>query len=110
MYTDARMSVKYRIQISKDGKSGTANFDVRVTDMASTELLADFRVMVDAQNLTAEFQPGQKQYIGTRNFVLDKPKRDTNVAFSISTNEGWSDSGSDTLRGSKLRDDAFFEN
>ena len=104
------MSVKYRVVVAKDGKSVTANFDVRVTDMAGPELLSDFRVMVDGQNLTADFQPGQKEYTGTRSSILKKPAKDAVVTFGISSNEGWSDSGSGTLRGSKLRDDCLFEN
>jgi hypothetical protein len=104
------MSVKYRIEVFKDGKSVTANFDVRVTDISSPELLSDFRVTVDGQNLTADFQAGQKQFTGTRRSVLQTPAKDAPVGFSISSNQGWSDSGSDTLRGSKLRDDCRFEN
>jgi hypothetical protein len=104
------MSVQYRIQVFKDGVNVTANFDVRVTDIATAELLADFRVMVDGQNLTSDFQAGQKEYSGTRAAVLKKPKNDAAVTFSISTNGGWTDSDSDTLRGSQLRDDCLFEN
>lgn len=104
------MSVTYRIQVFKDGKSVTAEFDVRVTDIAGPELLSDFRVVVDGQNLTADFQAGQKEYTGTRPSILKKPAQDVPVAFSVSSNQGWSDSGSDTLRGSKLRDDCLFEN
>jgi hypothetical protein len=104
------MSVSYRIQVFKDGKSVTANFDVRVTDMANPELLSDFRIVVDGQSLTADFQPGQKEFTGTRASILNKPKQDAPVTFSISSNQGWTESGSDTLRGGKLRDDCLFEN
>jgi hypothetical protein len=104
------MSVKYRIEIFKDGQAVTANFDVRVTDMASPELISDFRLMLDGQNLTAEFQPGQKEYMGKRGAKLKTPSTDALVMFSISSNSPWNDSGSGTLRGSKLRDDCLFEN
>lgn len=104
------MSVKYRIQVFKDGKAVTANFDVRVNDMSSTELLSDFHLIVDGQNLTSEFQPGQKEYVGLRNATLKFPSKDALVTFDISTNEDWEEDGSDTLRGSKLRDDCLFEN
>lgn len=104
------MSVKYRIEVAKDGKNVTANFDVRITDIGSPELLADFRVIVDGQNLTADFQAGQKEYTGTRSSLLKNSTKDAAVTFSLSSNDGWSDSGSDTLRGSKLRDDCLFEN
>ena len=104
------MSVTYRIQVFKDGENVTANFEVRVMDMASPELLADFRLMVEGTNLTADFQAGQKEYTGTRTSQLKQPEKDAEVTFSVSTNNGWSDSGSDTLRGSQLRDDCLFEN
>lgn len=104
------MSVKYRVQVFKDGKNVTASFDVRVAEIAGAELISDFRIMVDAQNLTADFQPGQTEYSGNRQSILKNPKKDALVGFSISSNQGWSNSGSDTLRGSKLRDDCLFEN
>lgn len=104
------MSVKYHIEVAKDGESVTANFNVSVTDIASPELLSDFRIMVDGQNLTADFQAGQKEYTGTRASILKKPAKDAVVTFSVSSNDGWSNTGSDTLRGSKLRDDCLFEN
>lgn len=104
------MSVKYHIEVFKDGKSVTAKFDVRVTDISSPELLSDFRILVDGQNLVPEFQPGQKEYTGTRHTTLKTPTRDAFVTFAVSSNEAWSDSRSDTLRGSKLRDDSLFEN
>jgi hypothetical protein len=104
------VSVKYRIEVFKDGKSVTAKFDVRVTDMASPELLSNFHLNVDSENLVADFQPGQKEYSGTRHSTLKMPHEDAVVTFDISSNKPWSDSGSDTLRGSKLRDDSRFGN
>ena len=104
------MSVKYRVQVFKDGKSVSARFDVRVTDIASPELLSDLRLNVDGQNLTSDFQPGQKEFIGTRDAILKSPRKDALVTFSVSSNEGWTDSKSDTLRGNHLRDDSVFEN
>ena len=104
------MSVKYHIEVFKDGENVTADFEIRVTDMAGPELLADFRLVVEGNNLTADFQAGQKEYTGTRSSVLKHPEKDAEVSFSISSNQGWSDSGSDTLRGSQLRDDSLFEN
>ena len=104
------MSVKYRIDVFKDGKSISATFDVRVTDMSSTELLSDFHLNVEDQNLVADFQPGQKEFTGTRNAILKSPEQDAIVSFDISSNRPWSDSGTDTLRGSKLRDSSTFAN
>jgi hypothetical protein len=104
------MSVRYRIEVVKDGASITARFDVRVNDIASPELLSAFHLNVEGQNLVADFQPGQKQFIGTRSSILKNPAQDCPVTFDISSNRPWSDDGSDTLRGSKLRDDSTFEN
>ena len=104
------MSVKYRIDVFKDGKNVTANFDVRVTDIASTELLADFRLNVDDKNLVADFQSGQKAFTGTRFATLANPDQDAAVTFDVSSNQPWSDSKSDTLRGSRPRDSSTFVN
>src|SRR5256885_11353182 len=51
----APVSVKYRIDVSKDGKNITATFDVRVTDISSTELISDFHLNVDDQILFPNF-------------------------------------------------------
>ena len=104
------MSVTYRIDVLKDGKNITATFDVRVTDVSSTELLSDFRLNVEGQNLVADFQPGQKQFTGARNALLTNPAQDATVSFDISSNRPWSENGTDTLRGSKLRDTSTFAN
>jgi hypothetical protein len=104
------VSVKYRIEVFKDGKAVTANFDVRVTDIASTELLSDLRLSVDGQNLTSDFQPGQKEFTGTRQAVLKNPAKDALVSFTVSSNQPWSDSKSDVLRGTRRRDDSLLEN
>lgn len=103
------MSVKYRIDIFKDGSEITAKFDVRVNDMASTELISDFHLNVEDQNLVSDFIAGQKAFAGTRISTLKKPDDDTTVSFDISSNEPWNDSGSDILRGARLRDDCSFE-
>jgi len=104
------VSVKYRIDVSKDGKNITANFDVRVTDISSTELISDFHLNIDDQNLVPEFQAGQKQFNGTRFATLKNPTQDTTVSFDISSNEGFNAGDQDTLRGSKLRDSSTFTN
>ncbi len=104
------MSVKYRIEVYKDGQEITAKFDVRVTDMASTELLSGFHLSVEDQNLVSDFIAGQKEFTGTRFSTLKKSDEDAAVSFDISSNEPWTDSGSDILRGARLRDDCSFEN
>ena len=104
------MSVEYRIDVFKDGKDVTANFDVRVSDISSTELIADFHLNVDGQNLVPEFQSGQKRFNGTRFGTLKNPDQDVTVSFDISSNEDFTASNEDTLRGSKLRDSSTFTN
>jgi hypothetical protein len=104
------VSVKYRIEIYKDGREITAKFDVRVTDMASTELLSDFHLRVGDQNLVSDFISGQKKFTGTRFSTIKKPNEDAAVSFDISSNVPWTDRGSDILRGARLRDDCSFEN
>ena len=104
------MSVKYRIDVFKDGKNITANFDVRVTDISTTELISDFHLNVEDKNLVPEFQPGQTRFNGTRSATLSNPDQDATVSFDISSNNGFTASDSDTLRGSKLRDSSTFTN
>ena len=104
------MSVKYRIEVYKDGREITAKFDVRVTDMASTELLSGFHLRVEDQNPVSDFIAGQKEFTGTRFSALKQPDEDAAVSFDISSNAPWTDSGSDILRGARLRDDCSFEN
>jgi hypothetical protein len=104
------MSVKYRIEVYKDGREITAKFEVRVTDMASSELLSGFHVSVEGQNLVGDFIAGQKEFTGTRFATLKKSDEDAAVSFDISSSEPWTDSGSDILRGARLRDDCSFEN
>lgn len=104
------MAVIYRIQVDKDGANVTAQFDVRVTELGSSELLADFHLNVEGQNLVPDFTPGQKRFNGTRNYVLKNPNQDAPVTFDIATNESWTKSDSCTLRGEKLRDQCLFAN
>jgi hypothetical protein len=104
------MSVRYRIDVFKDGKNITANFDLQVTDTSSTELISDFHLNVDDKNLVPEFQPGQTRFNGTRSSILAHPDQDVTVSFDISSNSGFTASDSDTLRGSKLRDSSTFTN
>jgi hypothetical protein len=104
------MAVAYKIQVDKDGANVTAQFDVRVKEMGSPELLADFHLNVEGENLVPDFKPGQKQFNGTRNYVLKKPDKDAPVTFDISTNQGWTKSDSCTLRGEKTRDQCLFAN
>ena len=104
------MSVQYRIDVFKDGKNITANFDLRVTDISSTELLADFHLNVDGQNLVPEFQSGQTRFNGTRSTILKNPDQDATVSFDISSNQGFTAANQDTLRGNKLRDSSTFTN
>lgn len=104
------MSVKYRIDVYKDGREITAKFDVRVNDWASTELLTDFHLNVEGQNLVSDFNAGQKEFTGTRFATLQASDQDTTVTFDLSSNAPWSDSGTDMLRGPRLRDDCSFGN
>ena len=103
------MAVQYKIRVSKDGANVMAEFDVRVTDMLSPELLSDFRLSVEGVNLVPDFLPGQKAFVGSRAHVLENPKQDAPVTFNVSTNVPWSADLADTLRGEKYRDDVDFD-
>ena len=103
------MAVQYKIHLSKEGADVTADYDVRVTDIASTELLSDFRLSIEGVNLVPDFLPGQKAFVGSRPYILQKPNQDAPISFNVSSNAPWSDGGSDTLRGEKYRDDVDFD-
>src|SRR5271157_1811765 len=98
------MAVKFQIRVDKEGANVTADYDVSVTDMLSTELLTSFHLNVEGENLVPDFHPGQKAFTGARHYLLKKPDQDALVTFDIASNVPWKDSGSDTLRGTKYRD------
>jgi len=102
------MAITYRIQVDKENANVTAQFDVKVADMASTELIADFRLNVEGQNLVSDFKPGQKEFSGRRDYILKQPNQDAPVNFSLANNQGWTKGDSDTLRGSDPRDRSLF--
>src|SRR5256885_15648467 len=79
----APVSVKYRIDVSKDGKNITATSDERVTDISSTDLISDFHLNVDDENPVPEFQPGQTRFNGTRSAILKKTEQDAPARFDI---------------------------
>jgi len=102
------MSVQYQIKVGKDGANVQANYDLSVP-VGGNELIADFQLNVEGENLIKNVTPGQTRFNGTAFHVLAKPDQDAPVSFSISTDQGWTKSGSDTLRGSRRYDDVSFQ-
>jgi hypothetical protein len=102
------MAVKYAIEVEKDGAEVTARYDLRVA-IDTTELMASFELNVEGKNLIDTFLP-QKEFTGTKFFKLKKPSADADVTFAITTNEGWTADGSDTLRGDRNYDEVSFAN
>ena len=98
---------RYHVRVDKDGKQVMAAFDASVP--VGSGLLAYFALLVNGNNLTSDFLPGQTEYNGTRYATLADATQDAAVTLSISTNDGWSANGEGTLRGSVERDTVFFE-
>jgi hypothetical protein len=99
--------VKYLIRFEKDHSSVKASYDLSVP-VGGAALIAAFQVSVDGTDLIGSFLPGQTRFNGAHFHTLSQPDRDATVSFSISSNEGWTASDSDVLRGSKTYDDAEF--
>jgi hypothetical protein len=102
-------AVTYRIKFEKDDASVKAIYDLSVP-IGSPALIAGFQVSVEGADLIGNFLPGQSRFTGTQFHTLLRPDQDAAVAFSISSNEGWTASGSDVLSGGKTHDDAEFSN
>jgi hypothetical protein len=100
------MSVKYSIRVEKDGANVTARYDLKIP-MGTTELLATFELNVEGENLIGAFLP-QKEFTGTKFYILKNPSADAPVTFAITTNETWTADGSKKLRGQKKFDDVSF--
>ena len=101
--------VAYRIRFEKDDASVKVTYDLSVP-MDGPALIASFQVSVEGADLIGNFIPGQSRFNGAQFRTLSRPAQDAAVSFSISSNEGWTASGSDVLRGSKAHDDAEFSN
>jgi hypothetical protein len=103
--------IRYQIRCEKDGASVKASYDLQVS-VGGPALIASFTLVVDGKELIDQTRwiPGQVRYDGTQFTELDHPDKDVTVAFSISSNEGWTAADSDILRGDKRFDDVSFRN
>jgi hypothetical protein len=99
--------VKYLIKFEKDHSTVKASYDLSVP-VGGAALIAAFQISVDGTDLISNFLPGQTRFDGAHFHTLSQPDQNATVSFSISSNEGWTASGSDVLRGSKTYDDAEF--
>jgi hypothetical protein len=101
--------VSYHVRFEKDRANVKAIYDLSVP-IGGPALIANFQVSVEGADLIGNFLPGQSRFNGTQFHTLSHPDQDAAVSFSLSSNEGWTASGSDVLRGSKTHDDAEFSN
>ena len=102
-------AVTYHVKFEKDHASVKAIYDLSVP-IGGPALIANFQVSVEGADLIGNFIPGQSGFNGTQFHRLSHPDQDATVSFSISSNEGWTASGTDVLRGGKTHDDAEFSN
>lgn len=99
--------IKFKIKFEKDHASVKVTYDLSVP-VGGLALIADFQTSVDGTDLVTGFMPGQIRFNGTRFHNLSHPDRDATVSFSISSNQGWTFSDSDVLRGEKVYDEVDF--
>jgi hypothetical protein len=96
--------VRYQISCEKDGATVKATYDLQVP-VGGAALIASFALSVDSKELIDQTHwiPGQVRFNGTQFTQLRSPDEDVNVAFSISSNEGWTAADSDVARGQAVR-------
>jgi|SRR5690348_5861894 len=103
--------IRYRITFEKDASAVKVAYDLSVP-VGDPALVASFSLTVDGKELIDQTQwvHGQTRFDGTQFASLQHPDHDAVVSFSLSSNEGWTASDSDVLRGSKRFDDVSFSN
>jgi hypothetical protein len=102
-------AIRYNIRSEKDGANVNVTYDLRVP-VGGPALIASFSLAVDGKELIDQthWVPGQVQFSGTQFTQLQHPESDVTVAFSISSNEGWTAANSDVLRGERRFDEVVF--
>src|SRR5260370_27300708 len=99
--------ISYRIKFEKDHASVKASYD-RIVPIGDPALIASFQISVAGADLISNFIPGQSRFNGAQFHTLPHPDQDATVSFSISSNQGWTASDTDVLRGSKPYDPPEF--
>jgi hypothetical protein len=104
-------AVDYQIRCKKDGNEVRASYDLNVP-VGGPALIASFSLKVENKELIDQGQwlAGQTRFNGTQFTKLEDPDKNATVAFSISSNEGWTAADSDILRGERRFDDVSFSN
>jgi len=101
--------ITYAIRFEKDHANVKVTYNVSVP-IGGPALIADFQVTVDGSDLISGFIPGQTAFNGAKFHTLKKPDEDATVAFTVSSNQGFTAADDDVLRGDKTFDDAEFSN
>ncbi|HXJ04619.1 MAG TPA: hypothetical protein VNH65_05950 [Candidatus Acidoferrum sp.] len=99
----------YRLRFDKDHANVKVTYDLTVP-AGGPALIADFQATVEGTDLISGFLPGQTAFKGAKFHMLADPNKSATVSFSISSNQGWTASGEDVLRGDKVFDDVEFSN
>jgi hypothetical protein len=102
-------AIRYNIRSEKDGPTVSVTYDLTVP-VGGPALIASFSLAVDGKELIDQTRwvPGQVRFNGTQFTQLQHPDNDVAVAFSISSNEGWTAANSDVLRGERRFDEVVF--
>ena len=102
-------AIRYNIRSEKDGAHVKVTYDLRVP-VGGPALIASFSLAVDGKELIdkTHWVPGQVQFNGMEFTQLQHPENDATVAFSISSNEGWTTADRAVLRGERRFDEVVF--
>lgn len=99
--------ISFNLRFEKDHASVKVTYDLSVP-VGSPALIADFQVTVDGTDLISGFIPGQSAFNGVKFHTLAKPDQDATVSFATSSNQGFTASDEDVLRGDRTFDDVEF--
>lgn len=100
--------IKYRIDIEKDHRQVAVHYDLGVP-VGGTELIATFQVTVGGRNVIRESASGNTRFFGTVYEQVNE-NEDVQVAFDMTSNQGFEATDSDTLRGGHPFDSSNFSN
>ncbi len=101
--------VSYQIRCEKDGPTVKTSYDLEVP-VGGPALIATFTLTVDRKELIDQkrWVSGQVRFNGTEFTQLENQDKNATVAFSISSNEGWTAADSGVLRGERRFDEVSF--
>jgi hypothetical protein len=100
--------IKYKIDIEKDHREVSVHYDLSVP-VGGTELIATFQVTVGRKDVIKESASGNTRFFGTVYEQINEDE-DVEVAFDLTSNQGFEATDTDTLRGGHPFESSNFSN